>query len=60
MKPGMTYNQLKELDSRVPTPVEYNPSDEQEFVPDMHDKTHDRVEELRSKLMAVRAKAGSK
>jgi len=60
MKPGMTYNQLRELEKCAPTPVEYNPSDEQEFVPDMHDKTNDKVEELRSKLMAVRAKAGSK
>lgn len=56
----MTYNQLRELEKCAPTPVEYNPSDEQEFVPDMHDKTNDKVEELRSKLMAVRAKAGSK
>jgi hypothetical protein len=60
MKPGMTYNQLRELDKGIPTPVEYNPPDEPEFIPDMSEKVQGKVDELRNKLMAVRSKAGSK
>lgn len=56
----MTYNQLRELEKCAPTPVEYNPPDEQEFVPDMPDRTHVKVDQLMSKLIAIRAKAGSK
>ncbi len=53
----MTYNQLKELEKNAPTPVEYNPPDSHEFVPEMIDKTNNKVDQLRAKLMAVRAMA---
>lgn len=57
MKPGMTFNQLKELESCAPIPVEYNPPEEQEHVPDMSQKVQDKVDSLRSKLMAIRSKS---
>jgi hypothetical protein len=60
MKPGMTYNQLKKLEKNAPTPVEYNPPDSHEFVPEMIDKTNNKVDQLRAKLMAVRAMARDK
>ena len=53
----MTYNQLRELEKCAPTPVEYNPPEKQEFVPDFTDKAQDKVDSLRAKLMAVRSKA---
>lgn len=56
----MTYNQLKALEKCAPVPVEYNPQEEQEHLPDMSEKVQGRVDQLRSKLLEVRSKARGK
>lgn len=59
MKPGMTYNQLRELEKCVPTPVEAPEPIDQESVLEipMHQKVQDKIQLLRAKLMAVRSQS---
>jgi hypothetical protein len=59
MKPGMTYNQLRELEKCAPTPIEAPEPVDQESVLEIpvNEGVEQKIEKLRAKLMAARSQS---